>query len=189
MSLTPDAARSCAGCSTPLDPGAIACSTCGHVAGVSATPHPGPPVRPPEPASWTPAFPPPTPMIESAQRPTGPPPFGAPPTGATPWPPVPGPALPPPYGYPGGPVRVVAPKSPGIAVVLSIWLGVGHLYVGENGLGFGLLAFYLLLCLLSFVPILWILTIPVWFIAFIFVAMNASKAANNFNRRNGIVVH
>jgi hypothetical protein len=95
---------------------------------------------------------------------------------------------PPPYGYPGEPVRIVAPKSPGIAAVLSIWFGVGHLYVGENGLGFCLLVFYLFLCLLSFVPILWILTIPVWFIAFILVAMNAFQAANNFNRRNGITV-
>jgi hypothetical protein len=120
-------------------------------------------------------------------------PLGTPQAGAAPLPPAPGPALPapmspPPYGYHGGAVRVVAPKSPGIAAVLSIWLGVGHLYVGENGLGFCLLGFYLFLCLLSFVPILWILTIPVWFVAFIFVAMNASKAANNFNRRNGIVV-
>jgi hypothetical protein len=86
-------------------------------------------------------------------------------------------------------VRVVAAKSPGIAAVLSIWFGVGHLYVGENGLGFGLLAFYLFLCLVSFLPVLWVLTIPVWFISFIFVAMNASKAAHNFNRRNGVVVH
>ena len=73
-------------------------------------------------------------------------------------------------------------------MVLSIWLGVGHLYVGVNGLGFCLLGFYLFLCLLSFVPILWILTIPAWFISFIFVAMNASKAAHDFNRRNGLVV-
>src|SRR5690242_18023174 len=157
MSLTPDAARSCAGCSMPLDRGATACSKCGHIGGLSSTAHVGPsrpPELPREPAGGTPASPP----------------------------------QPPPYGYPGGTVRVVAPKSPGIAVVLSIWLGVGHLYVGENGIGFCLLAFYLFLCLLSFLPILWIVTIPVWFVAFIFVGMSASKAANNFNRRNGLVM-
>ena len=154
MSLTPDAARTCAGCSTPLVPGASACSQCGHVdrAGFTASSRAGVVPLPPEP---------------------GP---GMPPT-------------PPPYDHPGPVVRVVAAKSPGIAVVLSIWLGVGHFYVGVNGLGFGLLAFYLFLCLMSFVPILWILTIPVWFVSFIFVAMNASKAAHDFNRRNGLVVH
>ncbi len=136
MSLTPDAVRRCAGCSTPLTPGASACSQCGWHHGVGSAPAP----------------------------------------------------VPVPHGYPGGVVRVVAAKSPGIAVVLSIWLGVGHLYVGVNGLGFCLLGFYLFLCLLSFVPILWILTIPAWFISFIFVAMNASKAAHDFNRRNGLVV-
>jgi hypothetical protein len=144
MSLTPDAARSCAGCSTLLDSGSSTCSRCGEVHGVV-----------PVPPAVGPGTPPP---------------------------------VPPPYGYPARVVQVVAPKSPGIAVVLSIWLGVGHLYVGVNGLGFCLLAFYLFLCLLSFVPILWVLTIPVWFVSFIFVAMNASKAAHDFNRRNGLVV-
>jgi hypothetical protein len=140
MSLTPAAARSCASCSTLLQPGAYACPRCGHAV--------------------------------------------LPPAGA-----AAAPAVPPPYGHPGGPVRVVSAKSPGVAAVLSIWLGVGHLYVGENVLGFCLLAVYLFLCLLSFLPILWILTIPALFIAFVFVAMHASKAANDFNRRNGIVVH
>ena len=142
MSLTPDATRSCAGCSAPLHPGSPACSNCGYVSG--AAPHTHLPVRAP---------------------------------------------VPPVFGYPGAPVRVVAAKSPGVAAVLSIWLGVGHLYVGVNGLGFCLLGFYLFLCLMSFIPVLWILTIPVWFVAFVFTAMNASKAAHDVNRRNGISVH
>ncbi len=147
MSLTPNAARCCISCSTPLGLGSTTCTRCGHVHG---------------------ATPPGAPFPSVVALP---------------------PSVPPPYGQPGGMVRVVAAKSPGIAAVLSIWFGVGHLYVGENGLGFGLLAFYLFLCLVSFLPVLWVLTIPVWFISFIFVAMNASKAAHNFNRRNGVVVH
>lgn len=176
MSLTPDATRSCAGCSTPLAPGSTTCAACGPVDGAGFTRHP----RPAAPTSAWPGAPagrPPT--VGWAQNPAGPPP-AMPPAGGVP--------MPPPYGYPGGTVRVVAAKSPGIAAVLSIWFGVGHLYVGANGLGFGLLAYYLFLCLLSFVPILWILTIPVWFISFVFVAMNASKAAHDVNRRNGVTV-
>jgi hypothetical protein len=177
MPLTPDAARTCAGCSTPLAPGSTTCATCGRD---GSAPRPGPGEQPGGPAGRAPVHPPRAPMVQWPQNP-GPPPPAMPPAGAV--------AMPPPYGYPGGTVRVVAAKSPGIAVVLSIWLGVGHLYVGANGLGFGLLAYYLFLCLLSFVPILWILTVPVWFVSFVFVAMNASKAAHDFNRRNGVTVH
>ena len=47
MSLTPDATRSCAGCSAPLHPGSPACSNCGFVSGAAAHPHL--PVRAPQP--------------------------------------------------------------------------------------------------------------------------------------------
>lgn len=194
MSLTPDATRSCASCSTPLNPGSTACARCGHIDDVHLTSQAGlgvqTPVRPQEPVRPAPAFPPQMPMVEWPQNPAGPAALAMPPAGPAPLPPALDPGLPPvAYGYPGTTVRVVAAKTPGIAVVLSIWLGVGHLYVGENGLGFGLLAYYLFLCLLSLVPILWILTIPIWFVSFILVAINASKAAHNFNRRNGLVIH
>jgi len=91
--------------------------------------------------------------------------------------------------YPQPPVHVVPAKSSGIGVLLSfLWLGAGHLYVGNMGLGIGLIVFDFFLVLLSFIPLVWILTFPIWLIAFIFAAIHVSNAAKAFNRRNGIVV-
>jgi len=87
-------------------------------------------------------------------------------------------------------VHVVNAKSPGVAVLLSfIWLGAGHLYVGNIGLGIGLMVFDFFLILVSLIPFAMILTVPVWLIAFVFIAINVSNAAKAFNARNGIVVH
>jgi len=92
--------------------------------------------------------------------------------------------------YPQAPVHVVSAKSPGVGVLLSfLWLGAGHLYVGRIGLGIGLMVFDFFLVLLSIIPIIWIITVPVWLIAFVFVALNVANAAKAFNLRNGIVVH
>lgn len=96
----------------------------------------------------------------------------------------------PPNPYPQAAVRVVTAKSPGIGVLLSfLWLGAGHLYVGQIGLGVGLIVFDFFLVLLSFIPFLWLLTFPVWLVSLVFVAINVSNAAKAFNRRNGIIVH
>lgn len=99
-------------------------------------------------------------------------------------------------GYPVPPfapqpmVHVVSAKSPGVAVLLSfIWLGAGHLYVGRIGLGIGIMVFDFFLILLSLIPFSWILTVPVWLIAFVFIAINVSNEAKACNARNGIVVH
>jgi TM2 domain-containing membrane protein YozV len=87
-------------------------------------------------------------------------------------------------------VHVVSAKSPGVAVLLSfIWLGAGHLYVGRIGLGIGIMVFDFFLILLSLIPFSWILTVPVWLIAFVFIAINVSNEAKACNARNGIVVH
>ncbi|MBL8928429.1 MAG: hypothetical protein JNM77_19700 [Pseudonocardia sp.] len=86
-------------------------------------------------------------------------------------------------------VHVVNAKSPGVAVLLSfIWLGAGHLYVGNIGLGIGLMVFDFFLVLVSLIPLSWILTVPVWLISFVFIAIHVSNAAKAFNARNGIVV-
>lgn len=98
------------------------------------------------------------------------------------------PAVPAPH--PQTALHVVPAKSSGVGVLLSfLWLGDGHLYVGNIGLGVGLIVFDFFLVLFSLIPFVWILTFPVWLIAFIFVAINVSNEANAFNRRNGIVVH
>jgi TM2 domain-containing membrane protein YozV len=87
-------------------------------------------------------------------------------------------------------LHVVSAKSPGIAVLLTfLWLGAGDLYVGRIGLGIGLMVFDAFLVLLSIIPFSWIITVPVWWIAFICVAIHVSNEAKAFNRRNGIIVH
>ena len=111
---------------------------------------------------------------------------------------APGPLVPAAAPYAGGPVlpphpqqmvHVVNAKSPGVAVLLSfIWLGAGHLYVGNIGLGIGLMVFDFFLVMVSLIPFSWILTVPVWMLAFVFIAIHVSNAAKAFNARNGIVV-
>jgi TM2 domain-containing membrane protein YozV len=88
-----------------------------------------------------------------------------------------------------GSIGVVAAKSPGLAVFLSIWLGGGQLYVGQIGLGIGLLVFHFFLLLLLFTGIGAILAVPLWLVSFALVATASSNAAKEFNRRNGIIVH
>lgn len=111
---------------------------------------------------------------------------------ATPAPSSVAPAAPPNAGMPPHAqpmVHVVNAKSPGVAVLLSfIWLGAGHLYVGNIGLGIGLMVFDFFLVLVSLIPLSWILTVPVWLISFVFIAIHVSNAAKAFNARNGIVV-
>lgn len=106
-----------------------------------------------------------------------------------PVPAVPAMAPAPPPGY-GGTVRLVTAKSPGIAVLLSfLWLGAGHLYVGQIGAGIALIVLDFFLALLSFTVFGLLISIPVWLIAFVIVAILAARAAKDFNYRNGIVVN
>lgn len=97
------------------------------------------------------------------------------------------PSLPPGHD---GTVRLVTAKSPGIAVLLSLlWLGAGHLYVGKIGAGIALIVLDFFLFVLSFTVLGLIISIPVWLITFVIVAILASQAAKDFNRRNGIIVN
>ncbi len=83
----------------------------------------------------------------------------------------------------------VAAKSPGIAVLLSfIWLGAGHLYAGQVGLGVALMVFDAFLVLLAFTLIGLIIAVPLWLISAPIVMVLAYSAAKRFNERNGIVV-
>jgi TM2 domain-containing membrane protein YozV len=94
---------------------------------------------------------------------------------------------PPPYGPPV-PVPVISAKSPGIAVLLSIWLGGGQLYVGQVAAGVCLLIWHFFLLFVTFTVIGLIVAVPLWLISFAIVASLAASEANNYNRRNGINV-
>jgi len=97
-----------------------------------------------------------------------------------------------PFGQPPAPYQqqsfqpaYVSPKSPALAVVLSIvWLGAGHFYAGRSDTTAILLAVgnavLWLLFLLCFVGILG------WIPLVIFASIDARKAAIDFNRRNGL---
>ena len=78
-----------------------------------------------------------------------------------------------------------SPKSPGLAIVLSIlWLGTGHFYAGRSDtlpIVFAVLNFFLwvftLFCLIG---------ILAWIPLAIFAAVDARKAAIEFNTRHGL---
>lgn len=97
-------------------------------------------------------------------------------------------APPQPYGPLVPVVPVVPAKSPGIAVLLSIWLGGGQLYVGQVAAGVCLLIWHFLLVFVTFTVVGLIVAVPLWVISFAIVAPLAASEANNFNRRNGINV-
>ncbi|HZD15283.1 MAG TPA: hypothetical protein VE196_09205, partial [Pseudonocardiaceae bacterium] len=87
------------------------------------------------------------------------------------------------------PITLVAAKSPGVAVLLSLlWLGAGHLYAGSVGVGVAWIIVDGVLFLLSCTGIGLIVSVPVWIVAAIITTITAAGAANAFNRRNGIIV-
>ncbi|MBB4963092.1 hypothetical protein [Saccharothrix violaceirubra] len=125
----------------------------------------------------------------TAAWPTPPPPQAPPPpnygqpTFAQPVPVAPG------FGY-GVPMRVVTPKSSGIAVLLSIlWLGAGNLYVNQTGLGIGLLLANFPLWLLAVTVLGWFIAFPLWIIGVVVSTVLAAQGAKEYNMRNGIVVY
>jgi hypothetical protein len=89
-----------------------------------------------------------------------------------------------PPGYQAPVYQHASPKSPILAVVLSVlWLGGGHFYAGRSdalpivlACVNGFLWFLTFSCLVGIVP---------WIPLVIFTAIDARKAALEFNRRHG----
>jgi TM2 domain-containing membrane protein YozV len=91
----------------------------------------------------------------------------------------------------GGPVPIVvaAPKSPGVAVLLSlIWFGFGHLYADQTRAGIGLIVFDIFLGILAITVVGLVVAIPLWLVSLPFVLHSAYQAVNRFNQRNGLVM-
>jgi TM2 domain-containing membrane protein YozV len=89
----------------------------------------------------------------------------------------------------GRPVGVVAAKSTGIAVLLSVlWVGAGNLYAGSIGTGVALMLFDGLLALLALTGFGLIIAFPIWLVTCIVATVLAVNSVSSFNRRNGIVV-
>jgi len=85
--------------------------------------------------------------------------------------------------------NIVAPKSVGVAVLLSFfWLGAGHLYAGRTGTGIALAIFDGFLVLLAITGVGAILAVPIWLICTPIVMALAASAAKQYNRRNGVIV-
>ncbi|NHC12622.1 TM2 domain-containing protein [Motilibacter deserti] len=107
--------------------------------------------------------------------------------------PPPQPAYPPvPYAPPQ---VVVAPKSAGIAYLLSfLWLGAGNLYAGQLGLGVALIvtnAFLMFFGLIGLVSVvLAIVVVPLvfvgWLVLFLVSGVTAAGAVNQANARLGL---
>lgn len=94
----------------------------------------------------------------------------------------------PPGGAPQPSVRP-APKSVGVAVLLSlVWFGGGHLYANRTAAGVALLVYDLFLFILSISIAGLVVALPLWVISLPIVMITAASAANAYNRRNGLVV-
>jgi TM2 domain-containing membrane protein YozV len=128
-----------------------------------------PPYRPAYPPAVPPAYP--QPPVPYGQQP--PPPYG-PATGYYGQQPVP---------YGGRPM-VVAPKSPGVALLASFFVpGLGSMINGEAGKGIGILAGYLvsLLFVLVVIGIFGVIGFWVWGM------VDAYQGARKWNLRHGIL--
>lgn len=89
-----------------------------------------------------------------------------------------------PRGYPARPIVVYAPKSAGVAVLLSfLWLGAGHLYAGQTAVGVVLLIVDFFLWLISFTVIGLIVTIPIWLILLPIAMITSANAVSSYNTR------
>jgi TM2 domain-containing membrane protein YozV len=114
------------------------------------------------------------PGAQSYQQPQGQP-YGYPPAPYQPQQPYPA-------GYAGGPMQV-APKNPGIALLISFFLpGVGSLYAGKINTGVIILIGYV---------ISWVLTIIIIgfvgiFVFWVWGMIDAYTAAQAWNRARGI---
>lgn len=86
-----------------------------------------------------------------------------------------------PYAPPG---MAVAPKSPGVALLISFFLpGVGSMYAGSVGLGVIILVLWLISAVAVFFVIGWILAPACWIWGMIAAHMNAQR----WNRERGII--
>lgn len=89
------------------------------------------------------------------------------------------------WQQPGGPAPMaVAPKSPGLALLISLFLpGVGSIYAGSAGLGVIILVLWLISLASVFVLIGWVLAPACWIWGMIAAMMNAQR----WNRERGII--
>jgi TM2 domain-containing membrane protein YozV len=78
-------------------------------------------------------------------------------------------------------------KSPGLAVLFTfLWLGAGHLYVGQVGAGVGFAVVNGILVLLSLSLIGLIVAFPIWLIIAPIAMVLSATAAGSHNRRLGL---
>lgn len=148
-------------------------------------PEPTQPLTPP----WTQQPPPPPTRYLPQAQPQPPYPPTYPPAQA--YPPQPPAPYGPPTGYYsrapvpyGGPPMVVAPKSPGVALLASFFIpGLGSMINGEAGKGIGILAGYLvsLLFVLVVIGIFGVIGFWVWGM------VDAYQGARKWNLRHGIL--
>ena len=88
------------------------------------------------------------------------------------------------WQQPQAPAMTVAPKSPGLALLISFLLpGVGSMYAGSAGLGVIILVLWLISAAAVLFVIGWILAPACWIWGMIAAFMNAQR----WNRERGII--
>lgn len=98
-------------------------------------------------------------------------------------------------GAPAGasfPPRVVvamAPKTPGLAVLLSfLWFGAGHLYANRTASGIVLMVVDLLILCVALTGVGLVVALPLWVVMAPIVMAMSAAATTDYNRRNGLVI-
>lgn len=92
------------------------------------------------------------------------------------------------------PVRPVliaqaGPKTPGIAVLLSLlWFGAGHLYANRSATGVVLMIVDLVILGIAMTGVGLVVAIPVWVLMAPIVMVLSANATHDYNRRNGLVL-
>jgi TM2 domain-containing membrane protein YozV len=88
-----------------------------------------------------------------------------------------------PMGYAAAPAMQVAPKNPGIALLISFFIpGVGSLYAGKTTTGVIILIGYIISWLLTLIIIGFVGVFGFW----VWGMIDAYQAAQSWNRERGI---
>jgi len=91
---------------------------------------------------------------------------------------------PPPYPQQSAPVAQVAPKNPGIALLVSFFIpGLGSMMNGQVGKGVGILVGYIVSWFLTIILVGFVGLVGFW----VWGMVDAYQGAKSWNARHGIV--
>src|SRR5438552_16867117 len=94
----------------------------------------------------------------------------------------------PPMAYPTTAGYAVAPKSPSVSLIVSLFIpGVGSMINGDTGIGITILLLWLLAIALDVTVIGLIVGVPLGIAMFVWGLIDAYQGARRWNARHGII--